>query len=192
MGRPARHSADALLDAATTLFAQGGARAVTMVSVARAAGAASGSVYHRFSDRPALLYAMWLRAVRTFDDAYTDQLGETPTPPHAVATAAWIVDWCRDQPETTAVLHAGRQAFSPEQWATADSEALAAYERERDRRLVRVVREIAAAADRPRDEVAFAMFDLPLAVVRRHLPGPVPPAATGLVRRLATAIILSS
>lgn len=190
MGRPATHTADALLDAGVALFAEGGARAVTMASVARAAGAPSGSIYHRFPDRPALLHALWARAVQTFDEAYRLQLGEAPTPAHAVASTAWIVDWCREQPGTAAVLHAGHRAFSRDQWAAADIEALASYERRRDRRLAKVVRGIAVAAGRPRDEIAFAMVDLPLAVVRRHLPGSVPEAATGLVRRLATAIIL--
>lgn len=190
MGRPATHTADALLDVGVLLFAEGGARAVTMASVARAAGAASGSVYHRFPDRPALLYGLWARAVRTFDEAYRLQLGEAPSPAHAVASTAWIVDWCREQPGNAAVLHAGKRAFSREQWAAADVEALASYERSRDRRMGRVFRGIAVAAGRPRDEIGFAMVDLPLAVVRRHLPGAVPETATELVRRLAGAIIL--
>jgi AcrR family transcriptional regulator len=190
MGRTATHTTDGFLDAAVSLFVQGGSRAVTMVSVARAVGAPSGSIYHRFSDRPALPYSVWVRAVRAFDEAYRLQLGKSPTPAHAVGSAVWVVDWCRAQAETASVLHAGQQAFSPSQWATADVDALASYERGRERRLGALVRGVAAAADQPRDEVAFAMFDMPLAVVRRYLPGPVPTAATNLVRRLASAILL--
>ena len=57
MGRPARFAADELLDVALDLAAAGGPEAVTMAGVAEAAGAPSGSVYHRFAGRPALLGA---------------------------------------------------------------------------------------------------------------------------------------
>lgn len=190
MGRPARHDAEALLDAGVRLFVDGGARAVTMAAVAREAGAPSGSVYHRFPDRSALLHALWRRAVQSFDEPYRDQLGDDPTPQRAVEMAVWVVEWCRENQASAIVLHAGKTAFSPEQWSAADTAATEAYEASRDRAVVARVKQVAKAAGRRPDEVAFAMLEMPIAVVRRSLPGPVPADASDLVRRLASLMIL--
>lgn len=192
MGRPATHTPEALLDAAVGLFAGGGARAVTMAAVARAAGAPSGSVYHRFPDRPALLAALWLRVVETFGDAYLRRLGEAPSPQDVVETAAWAVSWCRDHPGEAAALNAGRGAFSPEQWSAEATDALRTSERARDRAIGARLSAAARAARRPVDEVVFAAVDLPVSVVRRHLPGEVPPEAVDLTRRLASRIVLDA
>lgn len=192
MGRPATHTPEALLDAAVGLFADGGARAVTMAAVARAAGAPSGSVYHRFPDRPALLAALWLRVVETFGAAYVRRLGDAPTPQDVVATAAWTVSWCREHPGAAAVLNAGRSAFSPEQWSAEAAEALRTSERARDRAIGARLREAARTAGRPADEVLFAAVELPVSVVRRHLPGEVPADAVDLTRRLASRIVLGA
>ena len=66
MGRPARYDVDSLLDGAVALAASGGPAAVTMTAVASAVGAPSGSVYHRFPTRAALLSALWLRTLERF------------------------------------------------------------------------------------------------------------------------------
>lgn len=184
------HTAGALLDAAVRLFAERGAQGVTMSAVAEAARAPSGSVYHRFPNRPELLAAVWRRTARRLEREYRERLGEEPTPERAVEVAGWMVGWCREHPGEAAVLHAGKGAFSPGEWSTETREAVAAEEAERDRELAAVVRAIAGRAGRPADEVAFAMLALPIAVVRRHLPEPVPEAAEDLVRRLAGRILL--
>lgn len=192
MGRTPVHTADTLLDAAVELFAGGGAQAVTMTAVARSADAPSGSVYHRFPDRPSLLAAMWLRTTRGFADGYRGALADQPTPASAIAAAVWCVDWCRAHPGQAAVLHAGRQTLRPEAWPAELEAEHADQVAVRDRYLAEAIRAIAAQADRPRDEVAFAMLDLPLGVVRRHLNAgeAVPESASDRVRRIATRIVL--
>ena len=61
---PRRERADAarnrerVLAAARTLFAERGVRAVTMSDVAREAGVAKGTVFHRFGDRAGLALAL--------------------------------------------------------------------------------------------------------------------------------------
>jgi AcrR family transcriptional regulator len=63
-GRPRRERADAarnrerVLAAARRLFAERGAGAVTIEEVARAAGVAKGTVFHRFGDRAGLALAL--------------------------------------------------------------------------------------------------------------------------------------
>lgn len=80
MPRPPRFDADELLDAAVLLAAAGGPAAVTMSAVAQTVGAPSGSVYHRFPGRPALLAEVWLRTVEDFQEGYLAALDGDPDP----------------------------------------------------------------------------------------------------------------
>lgn len=191
MGRSTVHPPAALLDAAIDLFGAGGPRAVTMVAVARAVGAPSGSVYHRFPDRGSLLAALWQRTAGEFEERYLDALGPSPTPESAVRAAVWIVEWCRHEPGRAAVLNAGPRAFEPETWSDAARDAHQAAERTRARHQAAAIRAVAHQIGVRRDETAFAMFGLPMAIVGHHLrvPEPIPPGAADLVRRLASGIL---
>lgn len=190
MGRPATYSTDELVAVAAALFASGGTRALTMSAVARAAGAPSGSVYHRFPDRPALLAALWLGMVTKFQDDYRQVVGEEPSTEDAVRAAEWIVEWCRDNPAPAMVLQAGVRAFSPESWSTASQQALAEVEARQARDMGAVVARISARTGVPEEETRFALFDLPLAAVRRHLIAgqAPPPRVRALVRDLSRTI----
>jgi AcrR family transcriptional regulator len=72
-GRP-RERADAarnrrrVLEAARALFAERGVQAVTMSEVARAAGVAKGTVFHRFGDRSGLAQALVDEAERELQE----------------------------------------------------------------------------------------------------------------------------
>ena len=192
MGRPVTHTEDRFLDAAAGLFATGAARAVTMNAVARAVGAPSGSIFHRFPTRGSLLAALWLRTVRRFHQEYLEQLGSGAlTVSDAVAATTWVVDWCRANLSAALILHAGVRALEPETWPEEACARWDAMDAEQGRVTKRIVREIARAAGLPDGEVAFVLFDMPLAIVRRPLssrqqPGP---GATKLARNLATRLL---
>ena len=192
MGRSAVHTSDSLLDHAVDLLASGGPAAVSMSALARTAGAPSGSVYHRFADRSTLLAALWLRTTERFEEAFLDTLGPQPSATSAVAAAAWTVAWCREHPGEAAVLQTGSRALAPGGWPTALAARLEEHEARRRRALVSCVHAVAEASGRPADEVSFAMFDLPLAVLRSYLGvgTPVPPAAIDRVHRIATRLLL--
>lgn len=191
MGRTATHSAESLLAAAVGLFASGGARALTMSAVARTTGAPSGSVYHRFPDRPALLAGVWVHTVQNFQEAYLRELGAQPTAADAVRAAEWIVDWCRRNPGSAAVLQAGVHAFEPESWSAASKIALETVQEQQAREIKALVETISAQTGLPGDQAQFALFDMPLAVVRPYLiAGRVPPPkARVLARELAATIL---
>ncbi|WP_426954547.1 TetR/AcrR family transcriptional regulator [Muricoccus radiodurans] len=59
MVRTARFSSEHFLDAAIALVAEGGPGAATMQAIARRVGAPTGSIYHRFESRSAILGAAW-------------------------------------------------------------------------------------------------------------------------------------
>jgi AcrR family transcriptional regulator len=191
MGRPPAHSVDDFVDAAVRLFATGGARGVTMTAVAREVGVHSGSVYHRFAGRPALLSAVWLRTERRFHHELLRVIAENPGADGVVQASGWIVDWCRANPAEAAVLHAGVRAFSPDTWPPQARAELAENIAARDRETARVVRTLRDETGRDADEILLALLDLPLSVVSRYLArGTVPPAsATTLARRIARMVM---
>lgn len=158
MGRPAKRSADDFLDAAVALFARSGVRAVTLGAVADAVGAANGSVYHRFPDRPSLLAALWLRTSQRFEGAYRARLGE-PTVESTIATAVWVVEWCLENLAEAQVLQAGMRAFAPDAWP-AEARAAATTDEEIGRELHASVRRLVARTSAGPDEIAFAPREL--------------------------------
>jgi len=179
------------VDAATRLFAEGGVRALTMNAVAREISAPSGSIYHRFPDRAALLAAVWFRTTGDFQRGYFDVLGDPATPASAVDAAVWIVDWCRTRLSQAVVLQAGVRTFEPEQWPEAARLELATRDESSKRDIDKAIRQLAKETGRPADQLAFALLDLPLAAVRRHLlAGEVPPKRTGKLVRDMVGLLL--
>ncbi|QFG20609.1 TetR family transcriptional regulator [Actinomadura sp. WMMB 499] len=189
MGRPRRHDTDRLLDAAAEL-ARAGPGAVTMAAVARAAGAPSGSVYHRFPGLPALLAALWLRALDRFHDGYLDALRAEPPERAAADAARHVVAWSRGSPDDARVLLYGPSDFGERDWADADRQRLATA----NERVARALDEVAVRLGVPPDErerVALAAVDVPYALVRRHLrsSGRIPAGAEDLAASAAAAVL---
>ncbi|KXP00809.1 hypothetical protein AXK60_23860 [Tsukamurella pseudospumae] len=185
------HDPDELLDAAVRLFARDGTRGLTVAAVAREAKSPSGSVYHLYPGRPALLAAVWLRAVRRFQDAYTAAWGDIGTAAEAAASVHWVVDRCRADLGEALVLQAGPQAFAVDDWPPATAEEWARLSTERAVATGAIVRRVSRDCGLPRADVFFAMYDVPLAVLRRYLlAGEPPPAsAADVAERLAGRLL---
>ncbi|WP_405177732.1 TetR/AcrR family transcriptional regulator [Nocardia sp. NBC_01377] len=194
MGRPPLHDPDDFLDSAARLFAASGARAVTMAAVARSIGAPSGSIYHRFPDRPALLAALWLRSSRKFLEEYLRVVGVTPELDDAVAASAWIVDWCRDNLAEATVLQSGTRTFEPDEWPESARIKLAEHDMAQKQALRALVQALATRTGLTRDRITFALIDMPLAVVRPYLHQgkPPPTRATELARDLARTLLTTA
>ncbi|MBV9843952.1 MAG: TetR/AcrR family transcriptional regulator [Kutzneria sp.] len=161
MARAVKHDTTALLNAATRLVGRHGPAGVTMAAVAREAGAPSGSVYHRFPTRTALLAALWLRTVHRFQEGFLTAVTERSP----VRAACHVVAWCRTHPEEARVLLAGAAAFDEENWpehARADLRAA-------NRRVADALRNLAVVLPLEIDRLALITVDLPYAVVRRAL-----------------------
>ncbi|MFJ7158847.1 TetR/AcrR family transcriptional regulator [Streptomyces sp. NPDC101118] len=194
MARPPRFDSDLLLDAAVRLTAGGGPGAVTMAAVAKAVGAPSGSVYHRFAGRPALLAEVWLRTVERFQEGYFAVLDGADDPRRAASGAArYVVEWSREHPEEATLLLYGPADFGRADWSEE-------HRRRADAGNARVFATLASLADalgipagdrQGRDRVTLALIDLPLSVVRRHLRAgtPLPPHAEDLTEAGTTALL---
>jgi AcrR family transcriptional regulator len=182
--RPARYLVDELLDAAAALLAHDGPSAVTMAAVARAVGAPSGSLYHRFASRAALCGELWIRTEKRFHAGVTAALAAPDDPQtRCVAAARFTVRWCREHPDEAQVLLAGADALGAADWP----EQLSAVHRRLHRRL----RQQMAALPADTDRVNAAIVDIPYSVVRRHLLAKraIPAGADDIVTDCARALI---
>ncbi|MEV6679758.1 TetR/AcrR family transcriptional regulator [Streptomyces erythrochromogenes] len=192
MARPPRFDTDQILDAAVRLAASAGPGGVTMSAVAQAIGAPSGSVYHRFTGRPALLAEVWLRTVERFQEGYLARL-HGGADPHTAARAAarHVVAWSRAQPEEAALLLYGAAEFGRADW----SEEYIRRADSGNERVYAAIGGLAASlgfADAPGlDRMVLALIDLPLSVVRRPLRAgeALPPHAEDLAEECAAALL---
>ncbi|HET6287405.1 MAG TPA: TetR/AcrR family transcriptional regulator [Amycolatopsis sp.] len=176
MGRPPRHTADDFLDAAVRVFAAEGISGVTMSAVAREVGAPSGSIYHRFPGRPALLAAVWLRTVTRFQHGYLEALEQEPVIEAAIEAAAQVVRWCRVHPAEGKLLYGGDSALGVDDWSAEDRARVEVTDRRLETAIAKVVRRLRPLTGRSTDELMLALVDLPYAAVRRHLDrGEAPP-----------------
>lgn len=187
MPRPARYTVDELLDAAAALLAADGPAAVTMSAVARATGAPSGSMYHRFPTRAALCGELWMRTEERFHAGFTVALSASGDPQQrCVAGARYTVQWCRDHPVEAQVLLAGADELCLADWP----DELSA----RRKSLRRKVRRLLAGVPADADRVTAAVVDIPYAIVRRHLltNQAIPEGADAIVEDCARILIAPS
>ncbi|MER5729852.1 helix-turn-helix domain-containing protein [Streptomyces sp. NPDC002138] len=192
MARPPRFDTDQILDAAVRLAASAGPAGVTMSAVAQAIGAPSGSMYHRFPGRTALLAEVWLRTVGRFQKGYLAALGSDPDPRAAARAAArHVVSWSRAHAQEASLLLYGAAEFGRADWADEHGQR-ADLGNQRVFGSLRTLTEALGAADpRDHDRVVLALIDLPLSVVRRHLRAeePLPPYAEDLTEECAAALL---
>ncbi|HYE50220.1 MAG TPA: helix-turn-helix domain-containing protein [Azospirillaceae bacterium] len=91
MVRTARFSADAFVKAAIALVAEGGPSAATIGAVARAVGAPTGSVYHRFASRDAVVATAWAEV----HGGFVQHVAPALHAGSAAAAALALVGWAR-------------------------------------------------------------------------------------------------
>lgn len=109
MARPAKHDVSSLLDAAARAYLEHG-RAVTVADVGRAAGAPTGSIYHRFGSREELLARLWLRSVERFHVGFAQACALPDAREAVVAAARHIPAYCRAHPVDAYAMTLFRQS----------------------------------------------------------------------------------
>ena len=185
MARPRSHSPDTVLDAARAIVLRDGARAATVAAIARASGAPTGSLYHAFGSRDALLAAAWERAARRSQARWVEA-AQGPDPVAAgVAMALSLLAFAREHREDCRLL-LGMRVEDLVDGPAPDLETLNAP----------VVETVAALARRlggpsARERVVLATVDLPYGAIRRRLLGGKPPprALDGPLAAAARAVL---
>ena len=169
MAPPRKHGTDAILDATRALVLADGPRAASVAAIAKASGAPAGTLYFRFKNRDGILTAVWLRALVRFQSrvmaAEADSALET-----AVAMAVAAINFARELPEDARILLTIRpDDLLDGQPNAAFRETLAAMNAPLIERVADLARKLYGRNNsRTREAVAFAVADLPYAVVRRH------------------------
>lgn len=186
MPRPT-HDTSAILDAAARILGADGLAKVTMTAVIREAGIPSGSLYYRFPDRPALLAALWNRAVGSYHrDAYP--LFDGDPVEAAIALATYTVRWCQAEPAHAHVLLAGRARFDTDDWPETAQEAETAESARWNEAIRGLTRRLRDQTSVTTTELLLVVVDLPYAAVRRYLsagkpiPADLADVVAGIVR----------
>ena len=178
-----------MLDAARVLLLEQGGRAATVEAIAKASGAPSGTIYHRFGSRDELIARLWIRGVQRSQAAFLAAIEGREPREAVVAGGLSILDFCAEEPADAKLL----VAFRHDDLVRAAPTGALAEELERlnepvERAVVDLTRGLYGRASRAAlDRVLLAVFDLPYGAVRRHLVAgrPLP---SGLRSDLARAI----
>lgn len=184
------HDTSTILDAAARLLAAGSADAITIAGVIREAAVSSGSVYHRFPNRAALLAAVWNRAVQSFHAELYPLFDGEPVAA-AVALGRQTVSWCRANPADARVLLTGLGSFEPAAWPAESRDARKADQARWDQHIRRLVTDLKAATGRRTAEILLIVVDLPYAAVRRYLSADreIPATLEDIVERAVRAAL---
>jgi len=190
MGRPAKHDAQTLLDVAAAIVADQGPGAVTMVAVARRAGVPSGSLYHRFPSRAALMGELWLRTVTRFQADWLKALRDDDPVGALVAAARHVVAWSRRNRDEARLLLYGADEFAKADWPPGTRRAIERQQRDADAALRSVVGAVGGASE-TLERAVLAAVDIPYAIVRRRLRAgePLPHHTEALVEECARALL---
>jgi AcrR family transcriptional regulator len=189
MGHP-KYSEEDFLGAALAIVAERGASEVTVAAVSERLGSPTGSFYHRFASRDALLGSLWLRAVLQFQAGMAAALEAGDGLRAALHTPAWV----RKHPdEARLLLLYDRKDFVHGEWPRDLRERVADMTQRMEAASKRWARVIFGKDGR--DEVRLAQFlvsELPVAVVRQHLVrGERPPLLVDRIIRAAYGAVLA-
>jgi AcrR family transcriptional regulator len=190
MGRPAKHDAEDLLDAAEAIAADRGPAAVSMAAVARRAGVPSGSLYHRFPSRGALMGGLWLRTVQRFQAGWLRALADEDPREALVAAARSVVGWSRRNRTEARLLLYGADEFAQAEWPAAIRRATEEQRRDAEAAL-RSVADALRGGRNGRERAILAAVDIPYAVLRRRLSAgdPIGRDTEALVEESARALL---
>lgn len=171
MPRLAKFDEGRILDAAAKLVASRGPTAATVAAIGSALGAPSGSIYHRFGSRDALLGRLWLSKATIFQDRWTAAL-RTADPVEAGLQAALSMPQVvrEDLDAARVMLLHRREDFVSGEWPAemkANAEALGRQVKDGLSELTR--RLFGRDSVAGRRTTAFATIDIPYSAVRRYV-----------------------
>jgi AcrR family transcriptional regulator len=159
-----------ILAAALACFTERGVDATTIADIRDRAGATTGSIYHFFDGKDALLGALYLEVLRGYQVSLLERLGRARSGRGAVrGIVEYFLDWVGDHPDAARFLFEARR-----------SPAVAAVEEEvraGNRELFRGVRRqlerlgVAAARSLPPDLLLAILMGPAMAFAREHLSG---------------------
>jgi AcrR family transcriptional regulator len=172
MGHPAFGNSD-FLDAALALAAEHGPAAVTVAAISARLKSPTGSFYHRFASRDALLAQLWFNTVVAFQEGIEAALDAGDGLRAALHTPAWVRQNL-DAGRLLLLYH--RDDFVHGDWPQTLHDGLAEQRRRGEARLRKFARTTFGRAG-PNEirRAQFVLAEVPVAAVRQYLIRRVPP-----------------
>jgi AcrR family transcriptional regulator len=188
MGHPAFDNSD-FLNAALALAAEHGPPAVTVAAISARLKSPTGSFYHRFASRDALLAELWFNTVLAFQEGISAALDAGDGLRVALHTPAWVREHL-DEGRLLLLYH--RDDFVHGDWPQNLREQLAEQGRRGEARLRKLARDTFGRAG-PGEirRTQFLISEVPVAAVRQHLMRrePPPPIVDELIRTTWHAVV---
>ena len=166
MGHAAFDNSD-FLGAALALAGERGPAAVTVAAISAKLKAPTGSFYHRFASRDALLAALWFKTVLAFQEGIEAALDAGDGLKAALHTPRWV----RGHPnEGRLLLLYHRDDFVQGDWPVALRDGLADKARRGKERLRKFARDtFGRAGPNEIKRTQFVLSEVPVAAVRQYL-----------------------
>lgn len=190
VARPAKFDPDQILDVAAAVAAESGHEAVTITAIAARLGAPSGSIYHRYGSRDLLLAHLWVRTVRRFQEGFLQAIATQDLEQAIRLATAHTVRWSAAYPDEARLLLTQHVRDLSARWPDEFGEELSRL----NDATTRAMAELARRSDCDLERVVFALVDVPLAAVRRHLQArkPIPDSAAEMAETAALAVVLAT
>jgi AcrR family transcriptional regulator len=193
MPRPSRFSEAQILDATAAIVAANGPGAATIGAIGNMLKAPSGSIYHRFASRDVLLGRLWLSKAAFFQNRFAAALADPEPAKAGLAAALSMPRAVRDDfAGARIMLLYRRDDFLVGDWPPDMAAEAIRLKHQADDAMNEIARRLfgPVSAETLR-LVNFAVIDVPLAAVRRHvavneLP---PPSVEDLIARTYAALI---
>ncbi len=189
MGRKSHFTGQQFYNAAMNLIARSGPGEVTVASIAEEAGAPVGSLYHRFSSREMIIAGMWLGIAESFQKDFLEILDRGDS----IGASLFTPQFVRKNPlESKILLLYRREELIGGEWPESIRERALMLEKELREGLTAFVKKyFGRYSEKNMHKTVFALIDVPLASVKRHLESGEPPAVhvDDLVRKTCISIM---
>ncbi len=166
MGHPAFGNAD-FLAAALALIGERGPAAVTVAAISAKLKSPTGSFYHRFASRDALLAELWFNTVLAFQEGIEAALDAGDGLKAALHTPHWVRGHL-DEGRLLLLYH--RDDFVHGEWPQSLQDGLADQARRGQERLRKFARDtFGRAGPNEIKRAQFVLSEVPVAAVRAYL-----------------------
>jgi len=181
-----KYTEEAILDAAATEIASAGFEAASVASIARALGAPSGSIYHRFPSKKHLIGALWTRTAQRYAASLGEALATTQLSDLPARIVSRTFDWVANHPVEAGLLMQFRtEDFTPADWPP---EVVAALADSINHFFCMVLGSSEIYTIHPLD-LTLAAIDIPAAAARRAILTNAEPATEKHIRKRATELV---
>jgi AcrR family transcriptional regulator len=193
MGRRPKFDHRDIKEAALALVAEDGPSAATVSALATRIGAPTGSIYHRYASREALLAELWMDVVEEFQRGLVAALAQARDVLGAARAARHMVAWTRANPQHARLLLLHRrQDFVAGEWPRELVARAAALEPQLAAALSglasRVLGRSGAAA---MARVRYALLDAPFGAIKPYVQArePVPLLVDEMIEETVRAVL---